>query len=95
MTMPVEYAAIKAGVVHLTRYFAQYYRNDGIRCNALAPGGIRESQPESFITRYDAMCGTKGLLDPTDLVGALTFLLSDSSQFITGQTLVVDDGWSL
>jgi NAD(P)-dependent dehydrogenase (short-subunit alcohol dehydrogenase family) len=95
MTMPVEYAAIKAGVIQLTRYFAQYYRSDGVRCNALAPGGIRDNQPEEFTTKYDAMCGTQGLLDPADLAGALMFLLSDSSKFVTGQTLVVDDGWSL
>ncbi len=95
MTMPVEYAAIKAGVIQLTRYFAQYYRRDGVRCNALAPGGIRDSQPEAFTSKYDDMCGTKGLLDATDLMGSLTFLLSDSSKFMTGQVLVVDDGWSL
>ena len=95
MTMPVEYAAIKAGIIQLTRYFAQYYRRDGMRCNALAPGGIRDNQPEEFITRYDSMCGTQGLLDVADLMGALTFLLSDESKFMTGQTLVVDDGWSL
>jgi len=95
MTMPVEYAAIKAGIIQLTRYFAQYYRRDGVRCNALAPGGIRDNQPDEFTTKYDAMCGTKGLLDAADLMGALTFLLSDASKFMTGQVLVVDDGWSL
>jgi NAD(P)-dependent dehydrogenase (short-subunit alcohol dehydrogenase family) len=95
MTVPAEYAAIKAGIIQLTRYFAQYYRRNGIRCNALAPGGIRDNQPEEFTTKYDAMCGTKGLLDPADLMGAITFLLSDASKFMTGQTLVVDDGWSL
>jgi NAD(P)-dependent dehydrogenase (short-subunit alcohol dehydrogenase family) len=93
MTMPVEYAAIKAGVIQLTRYFAQYYRHDGVRCNALAPGGIRDNQQGEFTSRYDAMCGTRGLLDPADLLGAFTFLLSDSSKFMTGQVLVVDDGW--
>jgi len=95
MTMPVEYAAIKAGVIQLTRYFAQYYRTAGVRCNALAPGGIRDNQPAEFMTKYDSMCGTKGLLDAMDLMGAMTFLLSDKSKFMTGQTLVVDDGWSL
>jgi len=95
MTVPAAYAAIKAGIIQLTRYFAQYYRRNGIRCNALAPGGIRDNQPEEFTTKYDAMCGTKGLLDPADLMGAITFLLSDASKFMTGQTLVVDDGWSL
>jgi NAD(P)-dependent dehydrogenase (short-subunit alcohol dehydrogenase family) len=95
MTMPVEYAAIKAGIIQLTRYFAQYYRRDGIRCNALAPGGIRNGQPEEFTTKYGAMSGSKGLLDTEDLMGTLTFLVSDSSKYMTGQVLVVDDGWSL
>ena len=95
MTMPVEYAAIKAGVVKLTRYFAQYYRRDGLRCNAVAPGGIRDGQSEVFISRYDAMCGNKGLLDAIDFVGTVTFLLSDASKYMTGQVLTVDDGWSL
>lgn len=95
MTMPVEYAAIKAGVVNLTRYFARYYRSDGIRCNAVAPGGIRDGQSEVFMSRYDAMCGNKGLLDATDVVGTVTFLLSNASRYMTGQVLTVDDGWSL
>lgn len=95
ITMPVDYAAIKAGIIQLTRYFARYYRSDGVRCNSLAPGGIRDNQPEAFTSKYDAMCGAKGLLDPEDLTGALMFLLSDSSQFMSGQTLVIDDGWGL
>jgi len=95
MSMPVEYAAIKAGVVHLTRYFAQYCKGEGIRCNAIAPGGIRDGQPESFQARYDARSGTKGMLDPEVVSGALVFLLSNASRHVTGQTLVVDDGFSL
>jgi NAD(P)-dependent dehydrogenase (short-subunit alcohol dehydrogenase family) len=95
MTMPVEYAAIKAGVNHLTRYFAQYYKRDGIRCNALAPGGVRNKQHESFMKNYDSMCGNRGMLETVDLEGALLFLLGDASRYMTGQVLVVDDGWSL
>jgi NAD(P)-dependent dehydrogenase (short-subunit alcohol dehydrogenase family) len=95
MTMPVEYAAIKAGVIHLTRYFAQYYKREGIRVNSLSPGGIRDAQPEPFQLAYDAHAGSRGLLQPTDLVGALVFLLSDASRFVTGQNLIVDDGFSL
>jgi NAD(P)-dependent dehydrogenase (short-subunit alcohol dehydrogenase family) len=95
MTMPVEYAAIKAGVTQLTRYFAQYFGKSGVRCNAVAPGGIRDDQPKEFMEKYDLMCGNRGLLNPEDVVGALVFLLSDFSLFMTGQTLVVDDGWSL
>lgn len=95
MTMAVEYAAIKAGIIHLTRYFAQYFKHDGVRCNAIAPGGIRDSQPESFVRAYGARTGSGGLLEPDDVSGALLFLLSDDSHFMNGQVLVVDDGWSL
>ena len=95
MTMPPEYAAIKAAVVQLTRYFAQYFKTDGIRCNSLSPGGIRNGQPEAFLKKYGDHCGGKGMLDPDDIVGALLFLLSDASRYTNGQNLVVDDGFCL
>ena len=50
---------------------------------------------KKFIKRYLSSCGTKGLLDPKDIVGTITFLLSNSSEFINGQNIIVDDGWSL
>lgn len=95
MTMPPEYAAIKAGVHQLTRYFAQYFKKDGVRVNTLSPGGIEEGQPESFLKAYAFFCGRKGMLEPGDIVGALVFLLSDASRYVTGQNLVLDDGFSL
>lgn len=95
MTMPVEYAGIKSAVEHLTRYFAQYFKMDGIRVNSLSPGGIFSHQPESFLNAYKKYCGTKGMLDPNDIVGTLLFLLSDESRYITGQNLIVDDGFTL
>lgn len=95
MTMPVEYAAIKAGVIHLTRYFAQYYKAKGIRVNSLSPGGIQDKQPTAFLEEYREHCGTKGMLDTKDIAGTLIFLLSDASKYMTGQNLIVDDGFSL
>lgn len=95
MTMPVEYSAIKAGVVQLTRYFAQYFKGSGIRVNCISPGGILDNQPESFLTAYNSHCASKGMLVPQDVLGALLFLLSDESRFMTGQNIVVDDGYSL
>jgi NAD(P)-dependent dehydrogenase (short-subunit alcohol dehydrogenase family) len=95
MTMPVEYAAIKSSIIHLTRYFAQYFKHDGIRCNSLSPGGILDKQPESFLESYKSFCGTKGMLNSSDILGTLIFLLSDSSKYLTGQNLIVDDGFSL
>jgi len=95
MTMPVEYAAIKSGIEHLTRYFAQYYKKNNIRVNSLSPGGILDQQPKAFLDRYKSLCGTKGMLNPEDVCGSLLYLLSDYSRHVTGQNLVVDDGFSL
>lgn len=95
MTMPVEYAAIKSAIIHLTRYFAQYFKGTGVRVNCLSPGGILGQQPASFLRAYNAHCNSKGMLNPDDVCGALLFLLSDDSKFVTGQNLIVDDGWTL
>ena len=95
MTMPVEYAAIKSGVLHLTRYMAKYLKGTGIRVNAISPGGILDGQPEAFLQKYDDLCLSKGMLDKSDIDGALVFLLSDASSFVNGQNLIVDDGFSL
>ena len=95
MTMPVEYAAIKSAVIHLTKYLAKHYKGAGIRVNCLSPGGILDRQPESFLESYRGHALSKGMLDPQDLSGTLLYLLSDLSAYVNGQNLVVDDGWSL
>jgi len=95
MTMPVEYAAIKSGMLHLTKYMAKYFKGKNIRVNAISPGGILDSQPRKFLSEYNQQCSTKGMLDPKDLNGALIFLLSDMSSYINGQNIVVDDGFTL
>mgnify|MGYP000243905926 CR=1 FL=1 len=95
MVSPIEYSAIKAGIIAITRYLAKYYRGRGIRVNCVSPGGIRDNQPEDFLRRYRSSCNEKGMLDPEDITGAILFLLSDASRYMTGQNLVVDDGWSL
>lgn len=95
MTMPVEYAAIKSAVIHLTKYFAKYFRGSSVKVNCISPGGIENNQPEIFIERYKHYSLNKGMLDAQDLSGALLFLLSDMSFFVNGQNIIVDDGWSL
>lgn len=95
MTMPVEYAAIKAGLMHLMRYFAKYYAGKNIRFNCISPGGIAANQPETFLKRYSEHCLNKGMLDGKDICGTLKFLLSDESIYINGQNITVDDGYSL
>jgi NAD(P)-dependent dehydrogenase (short-subunit alcohol dehydrogenase family) len=95
MTMPVEYSVIKAGLIHLTRYLAQYYKGRGIRVNALSPGGVFADQPADFVQKYAAHAAGGKMLAAGDLSGALVFLLSDASAHMTGQNLIVDDGWTL
>lgn len=95
MTMPVEYSAIKSAIIHLTRYLAQYTKGEGIRVNALSPGGVVDEQPARFLERYRNYASDKGMLDPSDLNGTLLFLLSDAARYINGQNIIVDDGWSL
>lgn len=95
MTMPVEYAAIKAGILHLTRYMAAYFKGRNIRVNCITPGGILDGQPEAFLKKYKDQCLNKGMLDKSDLNGALVFLLSDMSTYVNGQNIIVDDGFSL
>lgn len=95
MTLPVEYAAIKSGLLHLTRYTAKYLRGTGIRCNAISPGGIFDGQDPGFVRKYKAHCLSKGMLDKSDLKGTLVYLLSDLSSFVNGQNIVVDDGFTL
>ena len=92
---PVEYSAIKAGIISITKYLAKYYKNKNIRVNCISPGGIFDNQDSIFINKYKKSCNSKGLLEPKDLNGTLLFLLSDYSKYITGQNIVVDDGWSL
>lgn len=94
-TMPVEYAAIKSGVVHLTKYFAKYYKGKNIRFNCISPGGILNNQDVSFLRKYNNLSLNKGMLDREDMAGTLLFLISEASQYINGQNIVVDDGFSL
>jgi NAD(P)-dependent dehydrogenase (short-subunit alcohol dehydrogenase family) len=96
MTMPVEYAAIKAAVINLTVYFAKYYKGSNIRFNCLCPGGNRRvNHDKAFVEKYSKYGMSKGLLDKEDLMGTFAFLLSDESKMINGQNIVVDDGFTL
>ena len=95
MTMPVEYAAIKSAVIHLTKYLAKHYKECNIRVNCISPGGILDKQPGAFLARYGEYALSKGMLDPQDISGTLLYLLCDMSSFVNGQNIVVDDGWSL
>ncbi len=94
MTMPVEYAAIKSAVQHLTAYVTNYTKGSEFRANCVSPGGIFAGQDERFLQRYKNYTRIKGMLDSSDVTGAIMFLLSDAARYICGQNIVVDDGFS-
>lgn len=95
MTTPVEYAVSKAGLEQLTRYLARYCKGLNIQVNAVAPGGILDGQDPRFLENYSKYCNSKGMLDSNDIVEAVSFLLGSGSDFMQGQILTIDDGFSL
>lgn len=89
---PAVYSTSKAGVIGLTKYLATYWADYGIRVNTLTPGGIKSGQNEQFIKNYSSRVPLKRMGEPEEVVGALIFLASDASRYITGQNIIVDGG---
>lgn len=95
MTMPVEYAAIKSALLHLNKYVVAYVNDSRFRINAVSPGGIFDSQPDTFLEAYKKNTHGAGMLDVKEIIGSIIFLLSDWSRFVTAQNIIVDDGFHL
>ena len=95
MSSPIEYGAIKSGIISITKYLAKSVRKTRIKVNCISPGGILDNQPANFLKAYKKSCNSKGMLDPKDVSNAVLFLFDDSSKYINGQNIIVDDGWSL
>ena len=94
MTMPAGYAAIKGGLLNLTRYIASYFGSQNIRVNSVSPGGIFDNQNTNFVKNYEKKVPLGRLGTPDDIAPSVVFLLSDESNYITGQNLIVDGGWT-
>lgn len=95
MTKEVEYVVCKSAIIQLTKYLAKYLKGRNIRVNCVSPGGVRDDHSKEFLSKYASYCMNKGMLNSKDVTGTVLFLLSDQSKFITGQNIVVDDGFSL
>ena len=91
---PVTYSVVKTGLIGLTRYLATYWSAHNIRVNAISPGGVFAGQPDAFVSRLRALIPMNRMANVDEYHGAILFLCSDASSYMTGQNLVVDGGRS-
>jgi len=94
MTNAAPYSAIKAGIIGLSRYVATVYGEKNIRANVVAPGGLKSSQPDSFVKSYEKHTPLRRMGTTEDIAGVVAFLVGPSAKYITGQVIAVDGGWT-
>ena len=92
---PITYSVIKSGLIGLTRYLATYWHTDGVRVNALSPGGVYEGQEADFVSKLSELIPLGRMANVDEYRSAIQFLCSDASAYMTGQNLVIDGGRSV
>ena len=91
---PVAYGTSKAALINFTRYLATHLADQNIRANCLSPGGVFNNQSEEFISNYTRLTPLGRMAEAEDDQGAILFLMSDASKYMTGANLIVDWGWT-
>ena len=91
---PAVYAVSKAGVIGLSQYLSTYWASDNIRVNTIVPGGVESGQNNIFKEKYSARVPLGRMAKSTEMVGALVYLASDASSYVTGQVLAIDGGFT-
>ncbi len=92
MGSPAVYSFTKSGVIGLTKYLATYWADNNIRVNSLTPGGVKSEQNQAFIKQYSNRVPMGRMALREEIVGALVYLASDASSYVTGQNIIVDGG---
>lgn len=95
ITTPAAYSAIKSGIINFTRYLAAYYGKYNLRVNCIAPGGVFDNQNPIFVNNYSKLTPLNRMGNADEIAPGVIFLISEEASYITGQTLVVDGGFTI
>ena len=94
LTSPAAYSAIKGGLINFSRYLSSYFGKYNLRSNCVSPGGVFNNQNKTFVDQYSKKVPLKRMAKPNDIAPTVSFLLSSESNYITGQNIAVDGGWT-